>query len=298
MPTRIYIPRINDSQLDFEKLFRIWNQVNDYSQNVVFDFSKCTFLRPNAVAFLGGLARLIESKSGSAVFDWNTLPQPGRVITNLCQNGFAGKFGHDTASWEGNSIPYREDRSLDMTGIMDYLTLSWIGKGWVHVSERLRDAIAGKMWEIYNNAFEHSDTRIGVFSCGQHFETKKHLILSVVDFGRGIPANVRSFFRRHVDPELVARLSGAGCMKWAFERGNSTHVGDVARGLGLDLLKEFVRLNQGKLEVYSSEGYAIIDENGEQYENCGICFDGTAVHITLRCDENLYRFRDELESPS
>ncbi|MFH1975009.1 MAG: hypothetical protein ABIJ52_05540 [Pseudomonadota bacterium] len=74
-------------------------------------------------------------------------------------------------------------------------------------------------------------------------------------------------------------------------------MGGVARGLGLDLLKEFVRINQGTLEVYSNEGYAIIDKDGERYENLDISFEGTVVHITLRRDENLYQLSDDSEAP-
>src|SRR3990172_1190496 len=154
MPQKvIQISTLNDRDGDFRQLFEIWSQVNDYFEDVRFDFSRCWFLRPNAVAFLGGLARLTEFRMGTAVFDWSTLPVRGAVITNLSQNGFAGTFAHPSSRWDGNSIPYREDRTLDMNGIMDYLTYNWIGKGWVHVSNRLRDAIAGRMWEIYNNAF-------------------------------------------------------------------------------------------------------------------------------------------------
>ena len=286
------IPRLNDSTADFEQLFLLWSQANDYFEDIRFDFSGCDFLRPNAVAFIGGLARLIESRMGTVVFDWDTLWN-NAVMTNLCQNGFAGTFGYPSSGWDGNSIPYREDHSLDMNGIMDYLTYNWIGKGWVHVSDKLRDAIAGKMWEIYNNAFEHSGTTIGVFSCGQHFWRQNDLILTVVDFGHGIPATVRTFLRKFVDESLVARLTGAACLKWAFERGNSTCTGGVARGLGLDLLKEFVRVNQGRLEVYSNEGYALIDKEGERFTNRTTSFEGTVFHITLRCDENLYCFADE-----
>lgn len=216
-------------------------------------------------------------------------------MANLNQNGFAGTFGSPFSGWSGNSIPYREDRSLDMNGIMDYLTYNWIGKGWVHVSGRLRDAIAGRMWEIYNNAFEHSGTEIGVFSCGQYFPHNDTLLLSVVDFGQGIPAKVRTFFRQYTNEDLVSKLTGASCLKWAFQAGTTTKVGEPG-GSGLDLLKEFVRLNQGKLEVYSNEGYAIIDRDGERYENHGISFEDTVVHITLVCDERLYHFKDEAPS--
>jgi hypothetical protein len=291
----IRIPRINDSRADFVTLFTIWSQTNDYFEDVRFDFSGCRFLRPNAVAFLGGLARLIESRSGDVVFDWGSVCE-AKVMANMCQNGFAGNFGYPSSGWTGNCIPYREDWTRDVNGIMDYLERYWLGRGWVNVSQRLRDAIAGHMWEIYNNAFEHSESEIGVFTCGQHFPKDETLVLSVVDFGQGIPAKIRGFFRQHVDESLASRLTGASCLRWAFQAGNTTKIGEPG-GSGLDLLKEFIRFNQGKLEVYSNEGYAIIDQNGERYENLDISFEGTVVHITLRCDEKLYRFRDEPDEP-
>jgi hypothetical protein len=295
-PKTIQIFTLNDAAWDFQQLFTIWSQTNDYFEEVRFDFSHCGFLRPNAVAFLGGLARLIESRMGRVVFDWSTLRNDA-VKTNLCQNGFAEIFGYPSPGWTGNAIPYREDASLNMNSIMDYLTLNWIGRGWVHVSTRLRDAIAGRMWEIYNNAFEHSGTEIGVFSCGQHFPREEALVLSVIDFGQGIPAKIRGFLRQYASEDEVSKLTGAGCLKWAFQAGNTTKVGEPG-GTGLDLLKEFVRLNQGKLEAYSNEGYAIIDRDGERYLNRNISFEGTVFHITLRCDENLYQFRDEMTPSS
>lgn len=288
----IHIPTINDKQDDFVKLFDIWSQANGYSSDVKFDFSDCNFLRPNAVAFLGGVAKLIMSRSGSVEFDWESLRS--HVMVNLCQNGFAGNFGFPSSTWTGHSIHYREDMTLNMNSIMDYLTDYWLGRGWVHVTDRLRDAIVGRMWEIYINAFEHSESEIGVFSCGQHFKVHNELILSVVDFGQGIPARVRSFLRSHIPEELVGQLTGASCLRWAFKAGNSTSADDLRRGLGLDLLKEFVKINQGRLEIYSNDGYVLIDKDGERYQNWKYPFEGTAVHITLRCDEKLYCFRDEI----
>ena len=284
----IQIPTLNDSPADFERLFSIWSKVHGYFEDVCFDFSHCDFLRPNAIAFLGGLARLIQSRNGTVAFDWKTLNNDW-VKNTLSQNGFAGAFGRSSSSWTGHSIPYREDRLRDANGIVDYLEHYWLGRGWVHVSHRLRDAIIGHVWEIYNNAFEHSGSEIGVLSCGQHFYRQNELILSVVDFGQGIPAKVRTFLSS--DPR-AAQLPASGCLRWAFQRGNTTKQNEPG-GLGLDLLKEFVRLNQGKLEVYSNEGYAIIDKDGERYENHDISFEGTIVHITLRCDEKLYHFKDE-----
>jgi hypothetical protein len=83
----IHIPTLNDDPQDFVRLFGIWNEVNDYFEDIRFDFSRCDFLRPNAVAFLGGLARLIESRCGRVAFDWNSL-RDERAMVNLRQNGF------------------------------------------------------------------------------------------------------------------------------------------------------------------------------------------------------------------
>lgn len=291
--TLIQVPTVNDSPADFQKLFILWHKSTTSRGELVFDFSNCRFLRPNAIAFLGGLARIAESSSRPVIFKWDTILD-AKVLYNLCNTDFAFQFGYVPSTVSNkNSIPYREDKLLDINGIMDYLTFSWIGKGWVHVSDKLRDAIAGKMWETYNNAFEHSGSPVGVFSCGQHFSRHNDLVLSIVDFGVGIPENVRRFLNQYADNSLVSQLTGAACLRWAFIRGNTTSNEDVARGLGLDLLREFVCVNQGKLEVYSNDGYAIIDKDGDRFENLPIKFSGTVVHITLKCDERLYRFTDE-----
>jgi len=286
--TEIKIPTINDQASDFKRLFWILEEAEATRSDIRFTFSTCLFLRPNAVAFLGGLARQIESKGRSVTFDWDTL-KDNWVKTTLRQNGFAGMFGDPSSGWSGDCIPYREDPSRDANAIMDYLEESWLGRGWVHVSKNLTDAIVGRVWEIYNNAFEHSESH-GVYSCGQYFKHHNDLILSVVDFGHGIPENVKYFLKR--DPRANL-LTAAACLRWAFQRGNTTKT-DEPGGLGLDLLKELVCLNQGKLEVYSNEAYVLIDKSGEQYENIAVSFKGTAVHITLRCDEKLYRFANEI----
>lgn len=290
--TTVFVPRINDSPRDFQTLFEIFEQVKrDYS-DVYFDFKNCQFLRPNAIAFLGGLARWIQHNNGSFEFGWNTFTDSW-VKTTVRQNGFANTFGDRIARWDGNSIPYREDIERDPNAIINYLEKYWLGKGWVHISSKLTDAIVGNAWEIYNNVFDHSDTRIGVFSCGQHFSYHNELTLAVIDFGVGIPAKVKNFLRQD---KRAYQLPSSNCLQWAFQQGNTTKINEPG-GLGLGLLKEFVHINQGKLEIYSNDGYAIIDKNGEKYNDISRSFEGTIVYITLRCDEKLYHFKDEKKTP-
>lgn len=296
--TRIMIPSIRDKPNDFAELFSIVNQMNNAPCNIVIDFSNCETLWPNALAVLGGAVRRAEFQGKIISFDWVSLANSS-LNEVLSQNDFARTFGKKTRIPLKESIPYREDKVVDrnatmsstMNSIMDYLSELWLGRGWVLVSFKLRNAIVGKVWEVYSNAFEHSNSKIGVFSCGEHIAND--LVLSVVDFGQGIPEKVRSFLSE--DPRSQ-NLDSINFLKWAFQRGHSTCTEGVARGLGLDLLKEFIELNHGKLEIYTNNVYVIIDNLGMKYEKIDVPFEGTVMHITLRCDENLYQFKHE-ENP-
>ena len=289
---KLDIPTINDRCTDFDKLFKLLNEAKGYSLDITFDFSTCVFLRPNAIAFLGALARLVESRNGRITFDWNTAND--KILAILRQNRFARVFGYTGVSGgPGNSIPYREDQTQPgdvKDDIIDYLAYEWLGRGWVHVSPKLKNAVVGRVWEIYANAFSHAKSNLGIFSCGQLFWRMSLLKLTVVDFGVGIPATVRQFFKDH---PLAKQLSAAACIRWAFEPGNSTKAEGTGRGIGLDMLKEFVYVNHGKLEIYSENGYALITNQKEQYSNRASFFEGTVVNITLRCDERYYRFVNE-----
>ena len=118
------------------------------------------------------------------------------------------------------------------------------------------------------------------------------LKLAVVDFGVGIPATVREFFKN--DPR-AKRFSAVACLKWAFQPGTSTKADDgTGRGIGLDILKEFVHVNRGRLAIYSEDGYALIGHQKEQYGKRPTFFKGTAVNITLRCDETFYRLAEQV----
>jgi hypothetical protein len=284
------IPTINAAPKDFKALHTLWQTANKYNVDVEFDFSDCHFLKPNAVAFLGGLAHLIIKRTGRPIFKWDTIRE--KILTNLRQCGFAHSFGDKRDQWEGNSIPYREDKIKSEDEFANYLSNLWLGRGWVHVSQRLKDEIVGRMIEIYINAFEHAESNIGVFTCGQHFPKVQTLLLSVVDFGLGIPANVRRFFKKQ-NLEWADQISASSCIQWAFKQGTTTKPNGTGRGLGLDLLKDFIQKNHGKLEVYSHEGYACISQGREVYKDLNSYFEGTIFHITLKCDEKYYFLADE-----
>ena len=286
----VNVPTLNNRCWDFDWLFQLWSQLDDDGLQVQFDFSRCGFLRQNAVAFLGGLVRSIQHRRGAVLIDWNSIQRD--VAKNLARNGFMQSFGGPASAWSGNSVPFREDRVPNNQGVIDYLGRMWLGQGWVHVSNKLRDAIVGCVWEIYENAFEHAfepgKPNIGIFSCGQHFPRQQTLDLTVLDFGVGIPSNVRIFSR---DPNYPAHKA----LQWAFSPGTTTKPNGMGRGMGLDLLKRFIKLNKGRLEVFSHEGYAVISENEESFGTRSIYYEGTLMSIRLVCDESFYKLQSEVD---
>ncbi len=290
------IPTLHDQPKDFDYLFILAAQIVEVSAsrrcNIELDFTGCRFLMQNAVAILGGLAKLIEHNGCSVTFRWDTLNE--KVRRSLERNGFLNFFGQPSSIPTGkrkprNVVPFRQDLVADESAIIRYLYQNWIGSGHVHLSPLLTDHIVAKMWEIYANAFDHADSPVGIFSCGQYYPQRHLLKLTVVDFGAGIPFRVRQ--------HLGKRMNAADALQWAFQRGNSTKSDPegIPRGLGLDLLREFVKLNRGKLEVFSYDGFARID----RMQNFGArhpSFVGTVVNITFSCDESYYRLASELVS--
>ena len=239
------------------------------------------------MAFLGGLSHHVRLQGGQLNFDWDTL-QP-KVRTNLAQNGFLFNFDEGSEPWSGNSVPYRQDLDQNKCAIIEYLLDRWLGKNWVDISLGLKSAIAGNVWEIYANAFEHSNSSLGVFSCGQHYPKQKELHLTIVDFGQGIANNVRSLPQNR-------SLDASQALKWAFQTGNSTAIKTISRGIGLSTLQNFVSTNRGNLKIFSNDGYVNIKDNKVIHEKRTINFQGTLINIAFKCDESFYCLASEVNN--
>lgn len=69
----IEIQTINDELKDFDHLFQIWKKSNQGQSEIILDFAKCYFLRQNAVDFIGGLIRSLESQGKKVNIKWDTL---------------------------------------------------------------------------------------------------------------------------------------------------------------------------------------------------------------------------------
>ncbi|MCE7946095.1 MAG: ATP-binding protein [Chloroflexi bacterium CFX4] len=281
---RLNVPRINDSPDDYAVLFDLWQQVKASQETeVVFDFATCDFFRQSGVAFIGGLMHWAKSQLKQVTI---TNLNNENVARNLRKNGFAEAFDLPAEPLSRTAVPYREDRHKAEESYLIYLSQSWLHPERIYLSQNLRQAILSTVIEAYINVFDHAHSPVGAFTCGQFYPTSKEIMLTLVDFGIGIPATVRKHLRQPA-------LSAEAAIRWVFQEGNSTKARLMARGNGLKILKSFVRLNQGRLEIYSGDGYTRIDQTDEYYTTHATSFTGTVVQIALKSDESYYQLADE-----
>jgi hypothetical protein len=240
-----------------------------------FDFSECDALQQNGVVLIGGLARLLKRFGAEVRFRWETLKPD--VLLGLGRNGFLSAFGGEAPVTRGNTIPFREHGAPRKHEILPYLEREWLERGWINLDEDVKSGILGDIWELYANADEHAHSPIGVLTCGQYYPNKGKVRLAIVDFGVGIPQNVRDYAEN-------SRLAAAKALEWAFKPMTSTKVG--GRGLGLATVKDLIRANRGQMQLFSNDGHCVVDENGDRYFNRTSHFEGTIVTIELRYDTN------------
>lgn len=287
MPTHVIVPTTFDTHPTYDALFQLYHratQAIDGDQIVQMDFTGCCFLHQNAVAFLGGLIRRLQMDRCVVRVSLRTM-QPS-VRSNLRKNGFLRAFGFEQHVGGNNTIPFREDQYRDDVSFLEYLREDWLGRGWVDVSDGVKDAIATAVWEIYTNGFEHGHSRVGVFSCGQFYPNKKEIALAFVDYGVGIPGSVRTV-------QSASALSDSGAISWALARGNTSKPGN--RGVGLDVLRAFIQLNRGRMDIVSHKGHIRISNAGETTLQRNHRFPGTVFNITLKADEKRYVFKGEVD---
>lgn len=225
-------------------------------RTILLDMRRTRSISPAAIAVVCGLARLVELTGTRVGFRWPGETSRARLAVE--QTGLTARFGGAERTHRGEYLPLREDAGGDARedeeSLVRYLMNDWMGLGWTRMSDTLKSTILSRTYEIYSNAFTHGRSRIGTISCGRRLLSDHRLSLTVVDFGVGIPLRVRQYLRRR-------DLSAPEALEWAFAEGHTT-VKDLPRGIGLALLRDFVRQNRGSATVMSHDGLAWVGSTG------------------------------------
>jgi hypothetical protein len=217
-----------------------------------------------------------------------------RMMSILRKNGFLPNFGFDRSKKPdiyGTTIEYQRFGRDDSHLFKKYVAKHFVGKGIPTMSQALHKKFRESISEIFENAVDHSNTQLGIFACGQLFPGKsRRLDFSIADLGIGIRNNIS--YRLGID------LTSEKAIEWAMDGENTTRQRQEGKpgGLGLKLIREFIRLNGGVIQIISDNGYWSFRSGKTHMESLSISFPGTVVNIEINtADTQSYCLASEID---
>lgn len=142
--------------------------------------------------------------------------------------------------------------------------------------------------EVFNNVEDHSESQVNGFTLTQYYPGEHIIMLSVCDFGIGIPRKIQRYMRA-LEESIPA---SAECIELALRQGFSTKSTPQNRGLGLDNVFSNVRTQNGMLQIISNNVYFSKKEDGS--EDLSILKENlSGTHIVITLDTSLLERKDE-----
>lgn len=250
------------------------------SQKFVFDFSVLKFVDPTAITVLSNLLEFLKKNDCKVRYENFDLKTDGNCY--LDDSGFfkqyLGKTIFPNSTLRKSTLPLeliRQDKSY-----------SWIHNNFspwmaarVGMSAESFGSIQLCLMEIFNNIADHSGENFGC-AFAQHYPKNNTVMLSISDFGVGIPFNVR---------KEVKGLSDAAAISQATVNGFTTKSTQRNQGAGLAIMvTNVVQNNKGIMWINSLSGslkciHAASGVKKLSY-NEEISYPGTLLEMIFRTD--------------
>jgi hypothetical protein len=266
----------------FGQLSVLGRQIERSSENCIQ--MKVKFLRPYCVAYLDQFMSnfSIDKKIES------TYPEVNQYLFQ-CGFNYLSDNAIKTGDFPQNQIiPLKKFSGLPITIEED--VVNWVESNVIKFlpkfDNRLEKKIVENLWEIVHNGIEHGEGKHGVSACGQFYPLMGYFEMAFYDYGYGIPKLVRDFGA--VSPEV----EDTQCINWAVQKGNSTRPAEDPSGLGLHLLRQFLKINKGIFQIASGNGYyEEISNDAVSLYTLKNQINGTLVNIRVVFDSSLYKLK-------
>lgn len=244
------------------------------------------FFAANMSAALGAVLDEFTGNLNDIHFDYLS----PKIETILLKNDFLTYFGKQRAVDINNTtIKFQKLKPTDGKYFKNYVIEELI-EGHIadlpQMSKGVKEKIVEAIYEIFVNAQIHSETKF-IYTCGQFFPNKNKIEFTIVDTGIG--------FREKINRRFGSNLRATQAIKWAVEENKTTKEG-ISGGLGLAVLREFVNVNKGKMQIVSNEGFYEFGVEGEKLKEFQGEFPGTIVNLQFRTDDNNnYLLKSEID---
>lgn len=283
--------QIQSDRRGYVSLARIDQQLQTITdENIELNFSQVRWFDANLCAVLGALIDHWRKKCNTITIAGLS----GSLRTIFAKNGFLSIFGGEVIEDNNSTTVQYKKNPLSQADFSDYVMTDVLGKtDFPELSPLAKTYISNNICEIYANA-EHSKCEY-VFSCGQYYPQKNppFLDFTIVDIGRTIPDNVRTYL---LSPQILSE----DAIRWALKKGNTTkdRTAGIPGGLGLDLIRKFIQLNQGQIQIVSGEGSYTYVGKQEFFHTLAVAFPGTIVNLRFNLSDcSRYIMQSESTEP-
>ena len=280
-----YLPNIVSDAAGFGELAILSARaLAEESPHLEVNLSRLTIFDANMAAPLGVvLNKLTDVLKVVTIVD---VPQPMEAI--LRRNGLLAAFGYPPATTKSpTALPYQRFKLQDSSLFAQYLQEHLPGKGIPTMSTGLGKLFQQSLFEVFENAIFHSNSPLGVFVCGQFFPLKQRVDITIADAGITIP--------RKVNETFTWNLSASDALAWALKEGSTTKREGKPGGVGLKLLRDFIAMNQGRLQIASGGAYWEFNAGAEIIHPLACPFPGTVVNLEINtADNKSYRLANEV----
>lgn len=259
------------------------------SVDIYVNFAKCKEFDANLSAVMGAfLDKLTEDGHRISLKS----PESPGVKRALSRNKFFKAFDLETKYEDReNYIEYRRFGVSDTQDFKKYISSELIQKErFPSCSERAKLKIIESIYEIFANAVSHSGCN-HVYCCGEVHTRKGRTTLDMtfVNLGKSVVDNVNNFLTNRGKD----RMDSCKTLEWAFVEGNTTK--QVPGGLGLSILKQFIGMNEGTIQMVSGDAMLEINGSTPTDTKLGKWFPGTIVTVEFNCnDAKTYITTDEV----
>ncbi len=278
------LSNINDSFNSYKLLIELYNNNKDIELSVIY-ISLYNWFAANMSAVLGAILDKLQDNFN--LIEFVDIEQDIERI--LKKNNFLTYFNFSSVSDNHHTtIPYLKLKPKDGKFFNNYIFNELLGRNELpQMSLGVRDRIAEAIYEIFVNAQIHSESEY-IYTCGQFFPNKDKIEFTIVDMGIG--------FKNRVNKRFKSNLNAVQAIQWAVKDKSTTKVG-ISGGIGLALLKEFICMNKGKMQIISNNGFYQYSEQGEKTKFFNSDFPGTVVNLQFKTnDNNSYILKTEVNA--
>ena len=280
----VCLGKIRNDAPGYQQLISLYHDAHSSSeQTVLVDFSKTSWFDANICAPLGALLHRLRTEGKEIKI--GSLPNSVKEI--FSKNAFLKDFGMNVETdVNRTTMRYSRFEPADEKSFPSYIETHFKGKGIPRMTAALTARFREGILELFSNAVLHSETKHGIFVCGQYFPRRKSLDFSIVDMGVGI--------RHNVVTKRGLNMGAEFAIAWALQGNNTTKTGSIPGGLGLKLIRDFIKLNGGRIQIVSDSGYWETRKGTDTIHSFTAPFPGTLVNIEINtADKSSYRLATE-----